>query len=264
MSRTTRTTRAAGVLAGAAAGLVAFALPASAHVSVQPPSAAAGSYATLSFKVPTESDTASTTGLDIQFPADTPIASVSVQPKAGWTYEVKKAKPSTPVTVHGSPLNEVVTEIIWTAQGSGGIRPGEFDTFAVSAGPLPEKAGSLAFKTLQTYSDGQVVRWIDVAGAGQPEPERPAPSLELTAATDDHDAGGAPASPAAASDATASDAAASDAAAGGGGAAGSPAASGSGSDGTARGLGIAGLVLGALGLGAGGFAVLTGRRRAQG
>jgi hypothetical protein len=37
-------------------------------------------------------------------------------------------------------------------------------------------------KTLQTYSDGTIVRWIDDTAAGQPEPEHPAPVLTLTAA----------------------------------------------------------------------------------
>jgi uncharacterized protein len=116
----------------------------------------------------------------------------------------------------------------------------------VSAGPLPDKAGSLTFKTLQTYSDGKIVRWVDVAQAGQAEPDHPAPTVRLTAAG----SGGT--------------GAASAPSAGAGQPAGSAPAAGSGSDGTARGLGIAGLVLGALGLGAGGFALLAGRRRTRG
>jgi hypothetical protein len=38
---------------------------------------------------------------------------------------------------------------------------------------------------LQTYSDGNIVRWIDETVEGQPEPEHPAPVLKLTAATGD-------------------------------------------------------------------------------
>ncbi|WP_242418835.1 DUF1775 domain-containing protein, partial [Frankia sp. CpI1-P] len=51
-----------GVVAGAA--VLAMTVPASAHVTLQPSTASAGSYATLSFKVPTEEDNASTTGID--------------------------------------------------------------------------------------------------------------------------------------------------------------------------------------------------------
>ncbi|WP_007516970.1 YcnI family protein [Pseudofrankia saprophytica] len=245
MSRTmSRVVRAAGVLAAGTVAVVATALPASAHVSVAPTSAPAGGYTTLAFKVPTESDTASTTKLDVAFPTDTPIASVSVQPKAGWTYEVRRGAPSKPVvTDDGDKVNEVVTEIIWTAaDGSAGIRPGEFDTFVVSAGPLPEGVSSITFKTLQTYSDGEIVRWIDTSAAGQPEPEHPAPALALTTASEDTGNGAtAAATPAGVSTLT---------------------GTASLSDGTARGLGIAGLVVGVLGLAAAGFALATSRRRA--
>ncbi|CAI7973936.1 Nuclear export factor GLE1 [Frankia sp. Hr75.2] len=245
MSRTIRTARLRrGVLCAlaAAAGTIALAVPASAHVTVSPAEAAAGGYATLSFKVPTESDTASTTGIDVQFPTDAPIASVTVQPKPGWTYKVTKGAPPAPLTVHGSQVSEIVTRITWTAQDGGGIKPGEFDTFSVSAGPLPEKGDQVVFKTLQTYSDGEVVRWVDVAAAGAAELEHPAPTVTLTAAAAaGHDDDGDDTASIEYTAATESD---------------------STSDGTARALGITGLVLGVLGLAAGAFALITTRRRA--
>lgn len=234
-----RTVRRAGVLAAAAAAAtLAIAGPASAHVTLQPSSAVAGSYATLSLKVPTEKDNASTTGLDVQLPTDTPIASVSVQPKAGWTYKVVKEAPSKPLMTDDGQVDEIVSRITWTADSGGGIKPGEFDTFTISAGPLPEKVDHIAFKALQTYSDGEVVRWVDVAAPGAPEPETPAPLLTLTSST-----GGSAEQASAPTQPVATTQAADD------------------SDGTARGLGIAGLVIGALGLMAGGFAVISSRRR---
>jgi hypothetical protein len=43
----------------------------------------------------------------------------------------------------------------------------------------------MTFKALQTYSNGQVVSWIDVPAAGSSdEPEHPAPTLKLTPAAD--------------------------------------------------------------------------------
>jgi len=231
-------TRAAGVLAVGVAAVVAMAVPASAHVSLSPKTAPQGGFVQLAFNVPTESDTASTTKLDVQFPADNPIASVEVQPKAGWTYQVKTGPPSHPVvTDDGDKVTDIVTEVIWTADGPG-IKPGEFDSFVVSAGPLPTKVSSISFKALQTYSDGSVVRWIEESQPGQPEPENPAPTLTLTPATDDATGATGTAAPAAAAPAPAK------------------------SDGTARGLGIAGLVVGVLGLATGGFALVTSRRRA--
>ncbi|WP_018504003.1 YcnI family copper-binding membrane protein [Parafrankia discariae] len=251
MSRTIRTARLRrGVLCAlaAAAGTIALAVPASAHVTVSPAEAAAGGYTTLSFKVPTESDTASTTGIDVQFPTDNPIASVTVQPKPGWTYKVTKGAPPTPLTVHGSQVSEIVTRVTWTAQDGGGVKPGEFDTFNVSAGPLPENGDQVVFKTLQTYSDGEVVRWVDVAAAGAAEPEHPAPTVTLTAAVAGDDDGDGDDTASGAGSGTEQAAAATE--------------SDSTSDGTARALGITGLVLGVLGLAAGAFALITTRRRA--
>jgi uncharacterized protein len=83
----------------------------------------------------------------------------------------------------------VVTRIVWTASGAG-IAPDEFDEFEVSAGPLPE-TDQLVFKALQTYADGEVVRWIEEAEEGAEEPEHPAPVLAL-AATEQEGAGSAP------------------------------------------------------------------------
>ncbi|WP_045876977.1 YcnI family protein [Pseudofrankia sp. DC12] len=237
--RMPRFARVAGVATIGAVAVVAMALPASAHVTVSPQSAPAGGYVQLSFNVPSESDTAATTKLDVQFPTADPIASVAVQPKAGWTYEVKTGAPSRPVTDDdGDKITQVVSEIIWTADGPG-IKPGEFDTFVVSAGPLPTDAKSVSFKALQTYSDGSVVRWIDESQAGQPEPEHPAPTVTLTAATGDtaSTAGATPAPAAAPAAAKADD--------------------------TARGLGIAGLVVGVLGFVTAGLALASTRRRAN-
>jgi len=167
----------------AGAAVLALAAPAYAHVTVSGPGARQGGYATLTFKAPTESATASTTKLEIDFPTEAPIASVSVQPKAGWTWTEKTAKLATPLADgDGNQITEAVSSITWTAT-AGGIKPGEFDTFSVSAGPLP-KVDSLAFAALQTYSDGTVVRWNQTAAPGSnAEPEHPKPTLTLTSAS---------------------------------------------------------------------------------
>ena len=60
-------------------------------------------------------------------------------------------------------------EITWTAT-AGGLEPGQFDLFTISAGPLPTKTSKLEFKALQTYSDGDIVRWIEPTVKGRPSP----------------------------------------------------------------------------------------------
>jgi periplasmic copper chaperone A len=178
---------AAAVTAVAAAFVFGLAGPAAAHVTVDPGTAAQGDYAKVSFRVPNESDSESTTKLEVNLPAESPIGSVSIKPVPGWTAVAEKSKLATPVKVHDSEITEAVTKITWTAAGGSEIKPGTFQEFDVSLGPLPA-VDLLVFKALQTYSDGTVVRWIDEPSTDGTEPESPAPVLKLAAAS----AGAAP------------------------------------------------------------------------
>jgi uncharacterized protein YcnI len=166
--------------AGCTAGLVLFAAPGWAHVTVEPSTATQGGDAVLSFVVPTESDSASTTKVQVFMPQDHPIASVSVRPHPGWQVKVATHKLTTPLASDDGQVTEAVSSVTWTSDSPrDAIAPGQYEEFEVSAGPLPD-VSSLTFKTLQTYSDGSIVRWIDPpAPAGQPEPEHPAPVVTL-------------------------------------------------------------------------------------
>jgi periplasmic copper chaperone A len=221
---------AAALVGGLALALVAV-TPASAHVRVDG-DVEQGGYGVLTFRVPTESDTASTTGLTITFPSDTPIVSVSTQPKPGWTATVERAELDEPVESHGAEITDYVARVTWTADAGTGIRPGEFDTFAVSAGPMPE-VDELALPATQSYDDGSVVDWDQLPADGA-EPERPAPAIALAAAAGGASGADADADPAADTEGTTADVAA-------------PTAS-TADTGTALGLGIAGLAAGVLAL----------------
>ncbi|HEY7272628.1 MAG TPA: YcnI family protein, partial [Actinoplanes sp.] len=105
---------------------------------------------------------------------------VSLKPVTGWTAVTEKTKLATPIKSDDGEITEAVSKITWTAQAGAGIKPGQFQEFDVSLGPLP-KTDQMIFKALQTYSDGTVVRWIDEPAAGA-EPEHPAPVLKLTPA----------------------------------------------------------------------------------
>ncbi|MBE3014044.1 YcnI family protein [Microbispora sp. NEAU-D428] len=180
--RTLRRAARGLVIAAVAVCLVAV-LPAAAfaHVKVTADAAVQGGYAALTFRVPNERDDASTTKIEVQLPADFPLASVSVKPHPGWAYKIEKTTLATPIESHGAKIGEVTSKITWTASGEeSAIKPGEYDEFSVSAGPLPE-TDQLTFKTLQYYGSGEVVRWIQEQTPGDEEPERPAPVLKLTA-----------------------------------------------------------------------------------
>jgi uncharacterized protein YcnI len=157
---------------------------ASAHVTVSAEGASQGGYAKLTFRVPNETDNTDTTKVQVFFPQSQPLASVSIQPVPGWSFRVRTTKLSTPISSDDGQVTQAVSVVIWTADSRAtAIKPGEFDEFNVSAGPLP-KSPTMVFKALQTYSDGTIVRWIDPTPAGGPEPEHPAPTLALAASSD--------------------------------------------------------------------------------
>jgi uncharacterized protein len=187
--------RAGAVAGGVVVGALVLAGVAFAHVTVNPSSAPQGAFTSIAFRVPTESDTASTVKVDVHFDMNNPIATVDYQPIPGWTATVTTSKLSKPITTDdGDQVSQAVSEIVWTADSPAtAIKPGQFLEFPIELGPLP-KISSLAFKTLQTYSDGSIVRWIDDTPPGGPEPEHPAPVLTLTGATAASDAGAAPSS----------------------------------------------------------------------
>ena len=170
----------AGVIA-AAVGLV---LPASAHVKVSGINAVQGASGVVTFRVPSESETASTTELLITFPSATPFTSVSTQPKAGWTATVSHQKLATPQTNDdGDSITQYVSQVDLKATSpAAAIPPGQFDMFNLSVGPFP-KAPSVSFAALQTYSDGSTVNWNEKPATSGAAPEHPAPVLQLAADT---------------------------------------------------------------------------------
>jgi uncharacterized protein YcnI len=157
-----------------------MAAPAWAHVTVDPESVPQGaSDATLTFRVPNEGPAADTTKVDIQFPTDHPIAVLTPAAENGWTPTVTMQHLDTPITTDDGSISDVVSEIVWSG---GKIAPGQFAEFKVLAQGVPSGVDSLKFPTVQTYSDGTVVSWIQDTTAGGPAADHPTPVLTLTAA----------------------------------------------------------------------------------
>ncbi len=176
--------RFAIVLGTACIALVVAAAPAWAHVKVEPGTAAKGSDAVLAFVVPNEKDNATTTKVVVQFPTDHPIAEALVEAMPGWTAEATPFTVKTPIQTDGGPVTSAVKDVTWTATDGKGITANHFAEFKVSVG-LPAGADSLAFPTIQTYSDGSTVNWVQVTPPGGPEPDSPEPVLTLTAGEGD-------------------------------------------------------------------------------
>jgi uncharacterized protein YcnI len=169
------TLRALAAIAAGAALAVSAPLAASAHVRITPDTAQPGGYSYVSFRVPNESATASTVGLSIQLPTDTPFTSVSYQPVPGWTAKITTSTLPKPVTIGGTEVTTAPSLVTFTAT-DGGVAPGQFTVFTLSLGKVPD-VGKLLLPATQTYSDGTVVKWDQPTPASGEEPEHPAPTL---------------------------------------------------------------------------------------
>jgi len=148
---------------------------AQAHVTVHPNALPSGGFTVVNVQVPNERDNAFTVKVDVQVPKG--IFFLSTQPIPGWTAKVYFHKLPKPVKVFDDTSTQEVSRVVWTAKG-GKIGPGQFQSFPMSMLVPRAKAGTLAtFKALQTYSNGEVVRWI-----GNPSADEPAPQVMITAA----------------------------------------------------------------------------------
>ena len=154
---------------------------AGAHVTVHPGKEKKGATdVLLTFAVPNEEDSASTTRLELTLPTAAPLLGVHAQAIPGWTATVETTKLAEPVTTDDGTVTRVASKVTWTVNDpADAVGPEQFGAFTVLVGALPRGAPKVVFKVAQTYSDGTVVSWIQVPVKGTPEPAHPAPVLRL-------------------------------------------------------------------------------------
>ncbi|SEN78412.1 YcnI family protein [Paenibacillus sp. OV219] len=150
------------VLTLTALSLFLFAGIASAHVTVQPPTAEQNSYQVFSVRVPSEKENVTTTVIKVKVPDGVKVS--RVEPKTGWKYELER-----------NADTKAITAITWTAEGAG-LSQTEFTDFRVS-GKVAQDATQLVWKAYQTYSDKALVEWV-----GGEDAEYPASVTKVTAA----------------------------------------------------------------------------------
>jgi uncharacterized protein YcnI len=161
---------------------------ATAHVDAYLEGGGPGETGLITLRVPAESGNPPTTKVEVRIPDDIQIRTVLARPIAGWQLDIKKKKTDPPIyRDDGTPVNEVVSSVTWTATGPG-ILPGQFDDFVLEAGPLPD-VDSLALPTFQTFADGTTDAWTEPAPEGS-DPEFPVPTVTVGAGTDASSGGG--------------------------------------------------------------------------
>jgi uncharacterized protein YcnI len=152
--------RALTVTTAAACLILTSAGPALAHAEIKLDNPQAGATnVTLTMTTEAESDAAGITSVRVVLPAGiTPDQISLTSGPSGWTLT-----PGTDgYTVGGTAL------------------PVHTDAKLVTRiAQLPANAGVLAFKTLVTYGNGAVDRWIEVPSSANPQPKNPAPTVSL-------------------------------------------------------------------------------------
>ncbi len=147
----------------AALALAIPALPAFAHIVLETRTAAAGASYKAVFMVGHGCQGSATTGVAVQVPAG--FQGAKPYPKAGWTISVQKGKLDKPYNDHGRQVSEDVTAITWTAASKeAALQEAHFDEF-VLRGKLPDAAGPLWFKVLQTCETGST-NWNEIPASG--------------------------------------------------------------------------------------------------
>ncbi|GGE91949.1 YcnI family protein [Mycetocola zhadangensis] len=162
--------------------VVASPLAASAHVSVTPSSAAAGSTAQLTFSVGHGCDGSATTALIFTIPEE--VLSVTPTVNPNWDVSKTSVDLADPVEdAHGTALTQRVGEVIYTAKQP--LADGYRDTVTLQL-TLPENSAghSLAFPVVQSCVLGETA-WTDIAADGQDphDLESPAPIITVTDAS---------------------------------------------------------------------------------
>lgn len=143
--------------------LACFAQQAQAHVVLSEPQAPAGAYFKASLRVGHGCSGSATTGITVTVPAG--FQGAKPQPKAGWEVVTRKAKLAQPYTSHGKLITEDVVELRWTASSKeSALLDEHFDEFSFMS-RLPDQAGPVWLKVLQTCEVGQT-DWSEVPSSG--------------------------------------------------------------------------------------------------
>jgi uncharacterized protein YcnI len=151
----------AGLLAATAIAafglLVLLVVPAWAHIDPDPASVTAGSTATITFGVEHGCGESPTTKLEMRLPAGLTNTRAAIE-ASGWA-----------ATAAGN-----------TVTWSGPAQPPHTQFDIKITATMPTTAGLIRFPIIQTCQQGSL-SWIEVQQAGQPEPQYPAPTVDVLA-----------------------------------------------------------------------------------
>ncbi|HVL85113.1 MAG TPA: DUF1775 domain-containing protein [Pseudonocardia sp.] len=157
---------AAVVVAPVVAALLLLPGAAAADVQVSADGATSGATdVTLTFRLTSDRPDVPVTRLEVHLPAARPLEGLEVPVPEGWSVRLYTGKPPVPLD---NPSGAPVSVIVWERpSGSTAV------DLPVRVGRLPEGAGPLRFRAVQTDAAGGRVEWSDTTTAGAPAPAHP-------------------------------------------------------------------------------------------
>jgi uncharacterized protein YcnI len=172
-----RTTLLGAALFGAA-GALAGATIAFAHITLENQQTAVGASYKAVLRVPHGCDGSATVAVRVRVPEG--FLEVKPMPKPGWKLDVVRGKYQKPMSMRGTSVTEGVTEVDW----SGGKLPDAYyDEFVLTGyiGDEAQAGQTMYFPVVQECEQG-INRWIEIPaaeGARAREPAEPAAALKL-------------------------------------------------------------------------------------
>jgi uncharacterized protein YcnI len=173
-----RTTVLAAALLGAA-GVLAGASIAFAHITLENQQAPVGASYKAVLRVPHGCEGSATVAVRVRVPDG--FIEVKPMPKPGWKLDVVRGKYQKPMSVRGTKVTEGVTEVDWTG---GNLPDAYYDEFMLTGyiGDEAQSGQTIYFKVVQECEKG-TNRWIEIpageGGAPTAEPAEPAAALKL-------------------------------------------------------------------------------------
>ncbi|MGR2663574.1 MULTISPECIES: YcnI family protein [Chromobacterium] len=143
-----------------------------AHVTLETPTAASGSYYKGVLKIGHGCNGSPTTAISVELPEGVRLA--QPMPKAGWEVEVSKSAVK-PFDNYGRKVSEDVSRITW----KGGKLPSNFYDEFVFQAKIAAQPGKLYFKVKQQCEQGET-NWAEIPAAGQDAHDLKSPAAELT------------------------------------------------------------------------------------
>lgn len=154
--------------------LLVAAMPAAAHVVIDPAEVAANSYARVAFRVGHGCAGAATTAIEVNLPEGVTIA--RPMPKTGWTIAIETRALQRPVAGGHGLVREGPASIAWRG---GPLPDAHYEEFVMMI-RAPDTVGTaLAFPVMQLCEGGAQHAWMEIADAAQPRPRSPAPTLRI-------------------------------------------------------------------------------------